>query len=255
MRRTVRLTGRRQLPKSCVNIRLIDVGVKQAAELIIKSHQFFEDFPADARIKIRLFENKQVEILDFGKRAKLKNYVEISTTTFGNPSCQLRVVSTKEDSLGLLLGSTNTWRLKSSENGIDGTARGILYFQPMDIAPRAWRLEIQENAHPIVQIDRRIPDPGTWARNDPVFLAGVLPAVIELIFLDILDHPEPSETEWMNDWLDWAERVVPGQVPPQFDEEKEGKRAWVDALIDSFCSRHSLSDRILKELIPDGRSF
>ena len=41
------------------------------------------------------FENKQMELLDFGTIAALKPLVELANTSFGDPSCQLRVADTR----------------------------------------------------------------------------------------------------------------------------------------------------------------
>lgn len=250
MRRAIRLTGRKQLPVSCVNVHIRDVGEGRVATLDIADPRAFRGFPRDARLTVRLAENKQIELLDFGTLADPKSIADLSNTGFGDPSCQLRVASANPDHIGLLLGSTKPWRL-DSDKPQSGTVRGILRFQPMPIAPRAWKLDIQENAHPVVQIDDRIPDPRNWVRNNPVFVAAVLPSILQLVFDDILSKPSPADTEWMNDWLRWADTLMPGYPPPADTADLEERRTWIERLIDSFCQRHSLSDRIVNDIVQE----
>ncbi len=247
MRRTIRLTGRKQLPISCINVHVRDVGEGRVVTLDIVDHQKFSGFPKDARLTLRLTENKQMELVDFGTIGSPKLMTDLQNTALGDPSCQLRVASTNADHLGLLLGSTKNWRLNSDRQA-SGNVRGILRFQPMPIAPRAWKLDIQESAHPVVQIDDRIPDPRNWVRTDPVFIAAVLPSILQLVFEDILSKPSPADIEWMNDWIRWADSLMPGYPPPTVADDFNERRDWIERMVDSFCLRHNLSDRIIDDL-------
>jgi hypothetical protein len=248
MRRTIRLTGRRQLPTSCANVRLKEVGDGRVLTFAIAEPAAFRNFPQSAHLTLKLVENKQMELLDFGALGSPKAVVDLKNNIFGDPSCQLRVAATGDDHLGLLLGSTKPWRLSSNEEPQQGSVRGILRFQPKNIAPRAWKLDIQENAHPIVLVDERIPDPKTWAKNNPVFIAAVLPSIVQLVFDDILSHQHPADVEWMSDWLRWADSLMPGYPPPQDHGDRVPLRDWIERLIETFCLRHRLSDRIVDQL-------
>jgi hypothetical protein len=225
-----------------------DVGSKRVVTLAIADPTAFKGFSQDARLTLRLVENKQMELLDFGTIGAPETIAELSNTSFGDPSCQLRVAETKPDHLGLLLGSTKTWRLNSDRTPQDGSVRGILRFQSADIAPRAWKLDIQEDTHPLVMVDKRINDPRTWAKTNPVFVACVLPAILQMVFDDILSKPDPTDIEWMADWLRWADSVMPGNKPPEDNQDASARHDWVEQLIESFCQRHRLSDRIIDEM-------
>lgn len=248
MRRTIRLTGRRQLPASCADVNIREVGDKRLVTMSIKDPTVFKGFSPEARVTLRLFENKQMELLDFGTVGAPKNIAELANPSFGDPSCQLRVANTGTDHLGLLVGSTKTWRLNSDRTPEQGSVRGILRFQPANIAPRAWKLDIQENAHPTVLVDKRIDDPRTWAKTNPVFVACVLPAILHMVFDDILSKPDPADIEWMADWLRWADSLMPGKKAPDDVEDTKARHEWIEQLIESFCQRHRLSDRIVDEL-------
>lgn len=251
MRRTIRLTGRRQLPVSCANVGMRDIGDKRVVTLAIADNNAFRGFPRSARITLKLVENKQMELLDFGTLDAPKAVADLKNPTFGDPSCQLRIADAGTNHLGILLGSTKPWRLESNKTPRQGGVRGILHFLPKDIAPRAWRLAIQENSHPVVEIDKRIPNPRSWAKSNPVFVAAVLPAIIQQVFEDVLSKPDPGDIEWMNDWLRWAETLMPGNPPPKSDADQNERSEWIEGLVDSFCRHHRLSDRIVDDLLQE----
>lgn len=252
MRRTIRLTGRKQLPRSCASVSMREVADKKVLTFTIADMHSFKGFPQSARIMVKLVENKQVELVDFGTLGHLKTAIDLKNQTYDDPTCQLRVANADGDRLGILLGSTRSWRLNSDHPEQQGGVRGLLNFLPAKIAPRTWKLNIEENAHPVIQIDDRIPNPKSWAKSDPIFVGTIMPAIMHQVFTDILDYENPEETDWMNDWLKWADALTPGNPPPAYPSENRERREWIDGMIDSFSQRHKLSDRIIDLLLDKG---
>lgn len=252
MRRTIRLTGRRQLPVSCADVNMRDLDQRRLVTLTIREPEALRGFSQNARISLRLVENKQMELLDFGTVGSPRPFVELRNKSFGDPSCQLRVAETSPDHLGLLLGSTRTWRLNSDRPQQEGSVKGILRFQSADIAPRAWKLDLQDDVYPLILIDKRINDARTWAKTNPVFVACVLPAILEMVFGHILSTPDPTEVEWMRDWLRWADTLMQGEQPPSDPDDEKARGKWIDGLIESFCHWHRLSDKIIDEIARGG---
>lgn len=251
MHRAIRLTGRKQLPRACVNVSMREVGGKKILTMTIADPKQFKAFPANARVMVKLVEAKQMELVDFGTLDNPKSAVELANQGYVDPSCQLRVANANIDRLGVLLGSTQSWRLSSDAPEENGGVRGLLNFLPAKIAPRTWKLDIEENSHPVIRIDSRIPDPRAWAKSDPTFVGTIMPAIIHQVFDDILTHDTPEDTDWMNDWLRWADGLMPGNIRPQQPDIRE-RREWIDGLIDTFCQRHKLSDRIVDHLAQHG---
>jgi len=229
-------------------VKIHDSEGKKLVSMTLANRASFREMPESARIKLRLFENKFSETLEFGTIGKMKTVAEITNGAFAVPSCQLRVVASEGDRKGLLLGSTSPWNLRAGGDSKSGKAsEGILLFLPYDIAPRTWKLDMREDGYPVVYVDRSIPDARTWVRNDPVFLSCVLPAIVREIFEDILAQDAPPDKEWENDWLDWAETLMPGKAVPWSDVRKQ-RRGWVDDLLDSFCDRHGTLNLLVDRL-------
>lgn len=245
MRRRIRLTGRRQLPRSSVDVQVNAVGGKKVVSMTIADPRQFAMMPDTARIKLRLFENKLSETLEFGTLGNVKTTADISNGAFSAPTCQLRVVATDAQHKGLLLGSTDTWNLKAGGDDEGSKAsESILLFLPQDISPRTWKLDVREDDYPVVYIDKKIPDPRTWARNDPVFVSCVLPAIIREVFDDLLLANTPPVQAWAKDWLLWADTLMPGKAPP-WNDGRPQKQAWLADLVDSFCQRHGMLDLLV----------
>lgn len=197
MRRRIRLTGRKQLQRSYVDVQVLAVGTRKIVALALADQHAFEKFPADARIKLRLFENKFAKTLEFGTLGSPKTTADLGNTVFSAPSCQLRVVASCEENRGLLLGSTNTWTLRTdTEEPGEGADEGILLFQPFNIAPRTWKLDIREDDYPVVYVDEKISNSRTWVRNDPVFVSSVLPSIMGVAHLYLAGPTLFSGRRW-----------------------------------------------------------
>ncbi len=247
MRRRIRLTGRKQIAKSDVAVKIVEIPGRRMLTLTLVQNNRFSKFEKDARVLVVLKENKLIELAEFGTFGALKSTYEIKNTAFVNPTCQLRIVSRDGQHVGLLLGSTDTWTLNADPLAPESGKKGILYFQPADIAPRAWKLDIRDDDYPVVYVDKRIPDTRSWVRTDPTFVAFVFPAIVAQVFDDILQQPFEPDTDWMRDWLLWSNSVMPGSKPP-FGGTYSEKREWIDLLIDTFSTRYRLSNRVVDHL-------
>lgn len=251
MRRRIRLTGRKQLSKADALVKVIDVSGKRMLTLALGDAVRLAKFAKDSRVVVVLKENKLIELVEFGTLGALRQTAELTNTAFANPTCQLRIVSPDGQHRGLLLGSTDAWTLNAITDEHERGKKGILCFQPDDIAPRAWKLEIRDDDYPVVYVDSRIPDVRTWVRTDPVFIGFVFPAIVAQVFDDILLQLSEPEMDWMKGWLSWANVLMPGNRPPYGGTSSE-KKEWIELLIDSFSYRHRLSDRLVRQLAAEG---
>ncbi len=245
MRRRIRLTGRRQLPKSSVSAKIIEREDTKWVALAIEKQEPFKVFPVNAKVKLRLSENKCSETIDFGTVGNPETAERLNNSEFSAPSCQLRIVAAEEDQQGLLLGSTGTWTLRSPDS--DRTHDdGILLFQTWDISPQIWKLDIREEEYPILYLDKSIVGSASWARSDPVFVGCVLPEVVRKIFGEIRErYADDGEVRWMQDWLNWAKEVTGHDWEvPSAEAENEEVSLWMDEIVEGFCRKHGVIDKL-----------
>ena len=248
MRKAIRLTGRRNVPVKSVEVKLID-DRPQKVRFSIRQRHNFNGFPGNSTIKLRLFENKGSETLVLGELASLGEPIEQSLeNSFSRPSCQLRVVQTQDPKRGLVLGSTPVWTIDSNQDGSETADNtGILKFAVKNIDPRTWTLEFPESDYPTIYLDEAIPNAKGWARNNPVFIGFVLPAVIREIFEQILQSEEYTEVKWMADWLEWS-RTVGADDSPSFDARPQEKKQWIDRVIDGFSVKNKTHATLIATL-------
>lgn len=245
MRRNIRLTGRRQLAKTSFTLSLADNGSVRSLQCLVRDPSELKGFPPGSEIRVKLFENKLVEVLSFGTISNPNTSAELKEQSFRAPSCQVRIVSRGGEADGKLLGSTSSWVLRSG-----GDPDGILLFQPAPIAPRLWRLDIRPGGAelPILYVDERIPDANLWASSNPLFLAAVLPHVVVEVMREILKHDSFPEEGWALSWATWALTLLPGSEIP-FDDVEEEQEKWIDNLVSAFAHRFTLSDRVLAAMV------
>lgn len=243
MRRTIHLTGRKQLSLSQFEFDIHEVGDSQVVTLGL-SEEIRRTFPNDARVRVKLVENKRVEICDFGTVGKPKLDVDVGNLKFYAPSCQIRI-SSSEAPQGKLLGSTSPWTFKSG-----GAEEGILIFQAKPIAPKLWDLEIRDQEYPLLSIDDRVPDAATWAGGSPVFRALVFPTVLREVFRHIFaanDGQRPDDG-WMHDWMKFADTLYGSTVSPPKSKEDIDVNRWCDDLSDTFLTHFNLGDQAIEAL-------
>lgn len=251
MRKRIRLTGRRQLPKSCISVSIATEDDKKVVTAQVSDKRLFERLPGTARMRLRLNENKFSEVLEFGTLDKPITKAELKNRAFRAPSCQLRIVNVSDENRGLLLGSTDTWTLRADDDIGAAGSEGILLFQPMDLAPRTWRLEIRDSDYPIVYVDKSVPDAAVWVRSDPVFVSMVLPSIVQTVFSEIVASDAREDIAWMQDWMKWADVLMPGSDVPTPDTEEDKKDEWLDSLVNAFSLKHGLIAKLMHHVSDD----
>lgn len=233
MRKSIRLTGRKQLPQSAFTVSIGSAAPLQTVKLEVADSWESSTFPKESEIRVKLVEDKFVEVVHLGTVGAPLRSAPLSSSVFRAPSCQVRIVSRDIKSDGLLLGSTKPWTLRS-----EGNPEGILLFQPADIKPRLWKLQIRQQEHPILYIDERVPNAAHWAKTDPIFAACVLPQIVAEVLRVVLENPDASDDTWEADWTKWAQSLAPGEPP--FDGDDLEQNVWVDDLVDAFSMKHDL---------------
>ena len=214
---------------------------RQLVTFGITDRQTFASFPSQARLSLKLGGEKGiVEIVDLGTVAHPRASASIRSSLLADPTCELRVVDTgAQKAKGLLLASV-TLRLRGDGEAEAGR-QGILDFLADDIAPQIWKLDIRPDDRPVVRIDRRVPQPAQWARTDPVFVAVALPVIVRDVFRAIFDDEDERDDGWMAVGVRWAGDLMPGTIVPGPDDDAPARAAWLDDLLDTFCTRHDVA--------------
>jgi hypothetical protein len=166
------------------------------------------------------------------------------------PSCQLRVVDPGVSQRGLLLASTDGWTLRAEDQKEPQASRGILNFLPDETRPQPWKLQINDDDYPLVRVDKQIPNAAMWAKTDPSFVGVGLPMIVRAILDEIFRGDHSDDTPWVVDWLRWVATILPGEPLPE-ENDKPARLEFIDRLLNSFCSKHDLADKLLAAVQPE----
>jgi hypothetical protein len=231
-------------------VTLTEIGGKPLITMTIVDQNAFRTFPPEAKVMLRLIENKRVEVIDFGTLRRLSSTRELRSRGMVAPSCQLRVVDPGVDQRGLLLASTDGWTLRAEDPGEPQASRGILNFLADETYPQPWKLEINADDYPLVRVDKRIPNAAMWAKTDPAFIGVALPMIVRQIMDEILRGVHSEDIPWVSDWLRWAAAILPGEPLPE-EDDKPARLDFIDRLLDWFCTKHDLADKLLAAAQPE----
>jgi len=242
MRRNIKLTGRKDIPRKSFDMAPAASG--ETIDFKISDEGTFKGHPTNARIMLRMTENKMTEQLAFGTVGLPKASSKPKHSEFRSPSCQLRIVASDDENLGMVLGSTAAWTLKVKGGDDEPDAgQGILDFQTANIAPRIWKLDIRDDEHPIIYVDESIPDATEWARTDPHFHAAILPVIVERVMGHVIADRDSEAIEWADEWIQWSNSLLPDNKAP-VGRAVEEREAWLDDLIDAFCRKFAFLDTL-----------
>ncbi len=110
------------------------------------------------------------------------------------------------------------------------------------LGQQAWRIAFEPNG-PVLELNNRIDEVQSLARDDAAFFALVYPAAVREVLTRILlvdGHDAREEGgEWWNLWLRWAARYSTATLPA--DEEEA--HFWIEDVISAFCSDQKTIDR------------
>lgn len=236
---TIRLTGRKSLPQNAFDFEWVGNEEGVITRLSIIDYSVLAGFPADARIRVALRENKNINIVDFGTLDNLTPSVQIYGILLISPSAELRVIQSHTEEEHLLLGSVKLPKIANK-----GDAEGILHFQVKNTTPLLWELVIEEDAYPVLYLSDRLEekvDPVLWVRSNHLFMITVFPELIDKVFRYIFSNDSPTNEGWMTDWITWAESAM-GCPDFPVDANEDQLNKWLADSISTITGKMGLLD-------------
>ena len=258
MRERIRFTNRKEISVGSIQSSFKEKNkIPIDITLSVKDPSEFESFPVISNVRLRLEENKKINVIHFGNLKDLLNRPITSNIInplwFKSPSCELKISVSEGKDLGKILGSTAKWKLRPLENGSDDIAsRGLLSFMYDDIKPLIWNLEFPEDDYPILCVEKSIPQSSDWFASNGMFCACVYPVVVRMVFQKIFDlnDLDPGNYQlWVTDWLRWAEDISNDVYRTNkiiiFDKSPDEREEWINDMIINFSQKQSFLSRFL----------
>lgn len=256
MRRRFNFTGRKRINHSDVDISLTEPEkgiLKFYADLHLSNYSL----PPASPVWVEAHDNNQVVRFDFGTVENPDTTEDTTLDTF-EPGGQLlfRVKVTAPDERNKLLAIAKSIKPLGDDEE-EGPTRSLLPVVCTDLGYQPWNLRFREGELPLLEINNKIEAGISLARNHTTFQSVVFPVIIRMILEQILfvdkfrldENPDPEE-EWMLQWIEYANRLFPGQPDVTLCDEDEQKQ-WIEDVVDTFCRKNHFLSRLKSKLEED----
>lgn len=257
MIRRLNYTGRRNIPRSRVTIRLVsavDGDQSFSADFDLKGFRF----PSDASVYVEAYNTGSYMRFPFGTVGQPDvpqdtRLTEVTPRPL--PKFRLKVVDQKNRH-GLLIGvADKVIPLRPDEDLRN--RQSLLPVDFCDLGERVWQLDLSD--WPVLELNSRVENISEAARSSGGFMGLLYPEVLRRILHFIVveqgeTDPDADETEWTTLWLRYACSLSGiGPPPAMAGHEVAGLQAeWVEDVVQAFCrARHArtrLQAAVAKEL-------
>lgn len=256
MIRRLNYTGRRNIPRSRVTIRLVPSDGEEpafTADYDLESMAF----PASARVYIEAYNADSYMRFPFGTigDARVPRNTRLTEITSRPlPKFRLKVVDETERN-GLLLGVADKVIPLRPDEDLQNK-QSLLPVEFRDLGERTWHLDLSD--WPVLELNNRIEGIAEAARSSGGFLGLVYPEVLRrilhhILFEEDISDPDFGGDDWTSLWLRYACSLPGVGEPPATVTRDDGVREdWIGEAVEAFCrsrqARARLEAAVHKEL-------
>ena len=248
MIKRVNFTGRRRVPRDCVQIEVFDGSPRtfnaminlEAVSLPPQAAVFLEAMCAGANV---------VERIACGEVGELKPIIgrALREIEGENVFFTLKIVD-RTERFGRILGIAENIRPERAGKQTAAGRRGILPIEPKDLGEELWQLEFGEH-DVFLLVHSGIPNLVERARCDPLFYAAVYPEVVRRIltraFKENVEYDEDDD-RWPTMWLRFGKGLHPGREEPPTGEDLEDEQEdWTEDVVKAFCVSHEMKSKYM----------
>lgn len=230
---TLNFTGRREIDRSAVQIRLREEDGKIMMDvnaIDLSGH----DLPSTAKLAVEAYRQTTKVRVPCGSVASPEYPKDVHLDAFDlidNFQLRLRVVGTDGASHGMVLAVAD--RLRGTGNDDEASAEPLLKLQRAELGDRIWKFGLDDD-QPILYINKFLENHDQLVHS-PSFKALVLPEFFRHVALWIArnrdDADEPNST--ISHWLLFCESI--GVDPSDLDSLEDGDEGASD-IIDEWAT-------------------
>ena len=183
--------------------------------------------PEDLQVYLKVKQNTIIEHINCGTIGNIKSPKESALKSFADPSVSLSVTVQIIDPVTKKVNFSNRKPIKINLNEDSDSAESPICFAQGDIAPDFWKLDdINETDKPTIRHSNKVVKDNL--RNDPVFLASILPVTIEMVLSWIWDQDVwDTESKWIPLWKDYIESLGKEWHKNTNPHDEEAKETWI----------------------------
>lgn len=237
MNRRFNSTGRLRIARELVVLRVLEDPAGGPARFTadLSRLQSLGLNPA-ARVIVEPYHKQSSMRFDFGSVGALATPSDTRLTDLDRgESVQFRVKVVDPDGRpGCLLALAAHVRPLDEDESTD--RKSILPLESLDLGEAIWRIRVDEDESPVLQINSRVADLRARLDEDPVFRGAVFPMAIREVLRVILLQDVDTELEWVRDWHEFAGALL-GQALPEDGLEPDAAYELIEKVVEEFCLR------------------
>ena len=257
MKRTVNSTGRKKIPKKCMDIEVFDGSPRNFKASIDLSTM---RMPSEAKVFLdaKCPGSPIVKRFDFGVVDNIAPAEDCSLVGIEgyNVTFDLKVID-KTERIGRILGIAKDIRPNKSGKQTATGRKGLLPIDVgHDLGQELWKLDFGVDV--TLLVNSEVSGLKDRVFGDPLFCAMVLPVIVRIILTKALELGEAlddegeafdEETPWHTLWLHFGTQLhSENKKSPENDEDSTDKEEWIDDVVARFAADNKLKDKFVKSL-------
>ena len=242
MIRRLNQTGRRQIARADVGVRLRSTEGSEPPIFDLTLNLADYDFPLDARVRVEAWRSNAVQRWDYGTVGVISEPPEEERRIRDVPQpVQFRVLVVAGDGSGRLLGHLPSIRPVLPQ-------KSLLPVQEVgedQLGEEVWRVDFGDgDDSPVLLLNSSVTGISEIVRTDKAFRSLVMPAVLRSVLTHaVIDQRADSEDDEISSWNGWfrlAEGLHPDAEIPALAHEAEDSevseaREWIEAVVRAFA--------------------
>jgi hypothetical protein len=238
--------GRKRIARDCVAISVMDGEPRRfSARLELPDH----GWPLDTIVVMEAMcaGSPTVKRFSCGSLGDLKMPKDalLDGLTGKNVFFNLKVID-RTQKVGRILGVAENVRPIATGIQTESGRRGILPVEAVELGQQLWKLDFREQ-DVFLLVNESIAGLSERMRSDPMVYALIYPEVIRQVVSRAIDQNidlEEEDDRWPYLWLSFARNLHPEQELPPSADEPEAKDEWVEQVVEAFCRKHGLRDKV-----------
>lgn len=245
MRRKLNFTGRRKLTRAMVSLSISEISGKQSVSCSTKIPKRLLS-EGSSRIILEAHAGALVARRELGtidQPLSLLNDTQLLQNIGGAGRFSVKVLAA--NSANILAAAYGLL----PEDSSDGDQKALLPIVVADIAV-PWRVSFADegddtNDGPVLYVSDKVPGGTTRLQNDELFLALVLPAVVERVAHEVVSEGRPTES-WKAKWYKAILTELAGDfggIQPEEDGFEAEQSEWAERCAEEFTKKFLLIER------------
>ncbi len=242
-KRRINSTGRRKISQDQIDLRFLANSPGEPPKARIALNLQSLNLPSTAAISVEAYHRSTAMRFDCGTVGAIEvpdvlllNELEQS----GGILFRIKVVDV-EKVPGKILASAD--RIRPAVDGEGEGRKSIFPVEYRDLGQEVWRVDINDDAGPILLLSSRIPALIHRIHENPLVAGALLPAAFRIVLRFLVEHPSEEEDEGSSWKSDWKRFCIEGLgIETDLDDlgdDDDEIDTWIEDVVRRYCETRS----------------